>query len=250
MRHLFLILAAGLFFSACQTPSEPKLSSSDVLSIDSTIIADKEVESYINPLRDSIETIMNEAIGRTNEEFIPEKPGTPLSNFVADLLLDAGKKEISQSGMEKHPAISVINIKGLRAPLPQGIIRVKHIFALMPFENQMVILKHTGNEIKELFQHMGSVDGDGLAGGSFTFNNEQVTNATINGEKIKDEDVYYVITSDYLANGGDHYTIFSQANLKKESSDKVRELIIDHIRKITDEEKIIAPSSEKRIIIK
>jgi len=250
MRQRFiLMLLTGFVLNACQSPSSPEFSSANIHDLDSTIVPDAEIEASIAPLRDSLESIMHEVIGENQQTIYPGKPGTSLSNFVADLIKKAAEKEINKKDKTSLPVIAVINIKGLRAPLPEGKIEVEDIFALMPFENQMVILTHSGKEIRELFRHMGESNGDGIAGASFTYNDGEVINPQVNREPLKEDTLYYVATSDYLAEGGDHYNIFAGAEEKYTSSRKIRDLIIDHIRNLTNKGQVIDPPHNQRIII-
>jgi|UPI0002F46F64 2',3'-cyclic-nucleotide 2'-phosphodiesterase (5'-nucleotidase family) len=246
---LFILLLAGFTSISCQQREKPRFSSSEVIELDSSIAASPQVESYISPLRDSVEAIMNEIIGQTKKEMFPERPGTALSNFIADLIRDAAKREIQRISKENLPLISVININGLRAPLPEGNITVENIYSLMPFENKMVILKLSGEQVTQLFNHIGTSGGDGIAGATFTFRNQQVLHPEINGNPLKNKQFYYVATSDYLASGGDHYTIFTKASEKHTSKHKIRDLIISHIRKLTNQGRIINPTDEKRVIL-
>jgi 2',3'-cyclic-nucleotide 2'-phosphodiesterase (5'-nucleotidase family) len=126
---------------------------------------------------------------------------------------------------------------------------IRHIFALMPFENQMIILKISGQEIKNLFRHIGKSNGDKLAGGTFTYKNHEVTDAQIGHQQVKKEAFYYVVTSDYLASGGDHYTMFQNAVDEFKPSHKIRDLIINHIKQLTSKGQTINPKDDQRIII-
>ncbi|WP_291859741.1 5'-nucleotidase C-terminal domain-containing protein [Marinilabilia sp.] len=246
-QHLFFLILLALASTGCQSHRKPSLTGSRQISIDSTIAPDSTVTAYIAPLRDSVDAIMNEVIGTSPEEMFADKPESPLSSFVADLLREAATKELKELGKEQFPVITVINIRGLRAPLPKGPIKVKHIYALMPFENQMVTLKMSGEDIKKLYQHIGESNGDGLSGGSFSFADQSVKNPKIHNQQVKDEAFYYVVTSDYLATGGDHYTIFAKATEKYESSQKIRDLIIQHIRDIEKQGSLIPVPENKRI---
>ncbi len=249
-QHLFIIILLTTTVFSCQSPGRPTLTNSRQNSIDSTIKSDSTISAYIVPLRDSVEAIMNEVIGTSPKKMFPEKPESPLSSFVADLLQETARQEIKNLKKEQLPIITVINIRGLRAPLPNGRIQVKHIYALMPFENQMVILKMKGEDIKKLYQHMGESNGDGLSGGSFTFANKTVKNPQINGQPVKGDSLYYVVTSDYLATGGDHYTIFAKAIEQHESSHKIRDLIILHIRELHENGTSIPVPANTRIEMK
>lgn len=249
MRHFLIIsFLLGLLTVSCrQNNFQPKLHSYQNIGLDSTIAADPDFEAYIAPLHDSIESIMDEVIGTSKQQLFPQKPETPLSHFVADLLRDAALEEIKSAQLENLPTIAVVNIKGLRTPLPKGKITVRDIYSLMPFENQMVILKLPGKVVYETFEHMGNSGGDGLSGASFIFKDKKVFKPLIDGNPLKEDENYYVVTSDYLANGGDHYTFFSKAEEKYTSSQKVRDIILNHIRALTKQGKVIDPPNETRI---
>lgn len=250
MRHFLIIsFLIGLVTISCQQNLQPGLQSYQNIGLDSTIAADPAFKAYIAPLHDSIESIMNEVIGTSKKQLFPEKPETPLSHFVADLIREEALREINDARYEPLPTIAVINIKGLRTPLPKGDITVRDIYSLMPFENQMVILKLSGEVVYETFMQMGASGGDGLSGASFIFKDQKVINPMIQGEPLKTDKYYYVVTPDYLANGGDHYTFFSKAEKRYTSQKKIRDIILNHIRTLTKKGKIIDPPEETRIQI-
>ncbi len=249
-RLLYIAFILISFNFSCQSPGPaPNVQSSRYYPIDSTMGQDQLMDLFISPYRDSIKKIMSEVIGFNAELLIKQKPETPLSNFVSDLLLEAGIKELKNMGKEPLPTLSVININGLRAQLPQGKVTIRNIFELMPFENQMVLLKMKGKSIRELFLHMALSHGDGLGGARFHYSDGKVESASVNNIPLSDTAHYYVVTSDYLANGGDRYNVFAQATEKFISPHKVRELIIAHIRLLTKNNGVIDPSKSKRIIL-
>jgi len=246
-RLITILLISGLLVVSCHRQVQPRFSSADLIKVENTIESDSLVEAYMAPLRDSIESVMNEIIGQSQAQMVPEKPESPLSHFVADLLQEEALKEIREINKDPLPTLTVINIKGLRAPLPKGDITVRDIYSLMPFENQLIILKLSGREIFQLFKHMGNSRGDGLSGASFSFKDQTVINPMVAGEPLQENQFYYVVTSDYLANGGDHYTVFAKAREKYTSPQKIRDIIIYHIRELTKKGKSIDPPHDTRI---
>ncbi len=252
MNRTWVVALISLFTAfACQTPPPaPAVTGSRFYAVDSTVGEEALTAAYIAPYKDSLQAVMEEVLGYNKARLIKNKPETPLSNFVADLLLEAGINELRERGKEMHPAVSVINIKGLRAQLPEGEVTVGNIFELMPFENQMVILEMKGKDIRDLYRHIGASNGDGLAGGRLEYGKGELISATVGKQKIVDDQLYYVVTSDYLAGGGDHYTMFARAREKYVSSQKIRDLIIDHIRELTKSNQIIDPSTSRRVVLK
>ncbi len=250
LSSVFTLIALFLTL-ACQTPpSAPSVASFNLYAVDSTLNGDALTAAYIAPYKDSLQAVMGEVLGYNRAALIKKKPETPLSNFVSDLLLEAGLQELRQMEAKTYPAVSVVNIKGLRTQLPEGEVNVGNIFELMPFENQMVILEMKGKDIRDLYSHIGASNGDGLGGGRLEYSDGQLVSATVDNRKIVDDGHYYVVTSDYLAAGGDHYTMFARAETKYVSSKKIRDLIIDHIRELTKNNRMIDPSTSHRVILK
>ncbi len=48
---------------------------------------------------------------------------------------------------------AVINIGGIRSTIGAGDILTKHVFEVMPFENEVVIVKMKGSDLRGLFQY-------------------------------------------------------------------------------------------------
>ena len=65
-----------------------------------------------------------------------------------------------------------------------------------------------------------------------TLNKEyHLLNASINGESIDNEKIYYVGTNDYLLNGGDNMTFFQNHEEVYTMDYKIRNALIDYFTK-------------------
>ncbi|TCO07769.1 5'-nucleotidase C-terminal domain-containing protein [Natronoflexus pectinivorans] len=250
MRTLLIFILFPLLIFSCNQQHSYQLENVDIIKIDDSIPQDENIVSVIKPYRDSLELIMNEVIGRNKSTIRSVKPESPLSSFVADLVLKAGKEFLIRQHADEHPVISVINVRGLRAPLPAGDVTIRNAFEVMPFENQMVAVKLNGKQIETLFNHIASIDGDGISGASFTLIEDRAEKIKIHNQKPNPNSLYWVITSDYLAAGGDHYNIFQQSEQIITSRKTIRDLIIDHIKMLNKNGEIIEPDNTVRITVK
>ncbi len=217
------------------------------ISVTKGLVPDSLMEAYIAPYRDTLEAQMNRVIGTAEKELLAGFPESPLSNFVADLLLIEAHKRKGEMPQWQEPDIAIVNVKGLRAPIAQGNITVRDIFQLMPFENELVIIELSGQEVTQLFDYMASVDGDGIAGAKFGIWDGKAQHITIQQQQLKNDQTYYVATSDYLANGGDHFEVFKNAKIKTGTGLKLRDLIIEHIEALQANGKVINSSLDNRI---
>jgi len=83
-----------------------------------------------------------------------------------------------------------------------------------------------------------------LKGLTFTIDkNNQPKNILINGKAIDNNKVYYVVTSDYLSNGGDNMLFFKKGVEKYDLDYKLRNIIIDFFK----ENKTIVANKDIRI---
>lgn len=226
---LFLLIIPLLGFS-CNPALTHHIASQKQITIESSNLIDSSIYEFIIPYKDSLNKIMDQPIGNSSHVLSSYKPESPLSNFVADLVLEAGINFIKTHGEQQLPSVAVVNTKGLRAPLPQGTVTVGNIYEIMPFENSMVAVQLNGLQMEELFNHMVSEGGDGLAGASFTMSPPHAEEALVEKKKLNNQQLYWVFTSDYLADGGDHYTIFGESDTIIFSPYTIRDLIMKKVQ--------------------
>ncbi len=167
-------------------------------------------------------------------------PETLLGNFFADALLAEGQR--------LYPADFSFGTKGaLRRELMKGAITVGHIFELMPFENELVILGLTGGNVQQLADYIAATGGQPIAGLQMTINNDTAKNILISGIPLDLSKTYTVATYDYLANGGDRVKGLAQPLRRMDTGKKIRELLIDYISRQTAAGKTINTQTDGRI---
>lgn len=246
--QVLMVTGILIFLVRCQPANYQSADhQTQTIAVSDAITDDATMETYIAPYRDTLEARMNRVIGHSEKELLSGIPESPLSNFVADLLLNEVHLQQNETPHWKQPDLAIINVKGLRAPIAQGKITVRDIFQLMPFENELVIIELSGQEVAILFDYMASVDGDGMAGAKFGIRDGKAVQISIHQQKLNNDQTYYVATSDYLANGGDHFDVFKNAKTKVGTGLKIRDLIIQHIEYLQSKGKIINSSLDNRI---
>lgn len=236
--------------TSCNEVTTVKGKSSKYYNIDNTIIDDSLMNNYIAPYRGQLDATMNEKIGYSEDLLLKDLPEGKLSNLVSDIIQKFALSYINEGELEKLDLISIVNIKGLRAPISKGDILVKDIYNLMPFENEIVIVKLNSNQVNILFDHLANIGGDGISGANYTINNSKAEHIKIDSQNINSKKHYYIATSDYLANGGDYYTVLTEAQESISTGAKLRELIIEYIKSGTQQAKSLNVSQEQRTTFK
>ncbi len=193
-------------------------------SVDSTQITDILAEKLIAPYRDSLEKEMNQVIAVSEIEMPKEKnkSETLLGNFVADLCY-----QIVTEDMHLKVDFCLLNNGGLRTSLPKGEITRGKIFELMPFDNELVIVQMTPLKAIEMLDYIKNVGGQPISGSKLDF----TKSTEILLKEISISDTLNILTSDYLASGGDKMTFFLQPTSTIQTHKKVRDAIIEYCLK-------------------
>ena len=249
LRFNFTLILTIILLVSCRQNYSHNFTSQELIRVSDSIASDKSIEEFIKPYRDSLEAEVSVIIGKNREEMRSYKPESPLSSFVADILLSRGLEFLKENNVADAdiPSIAVMNVRGLRTYLKPGDIIVNDIFEIMPFENNLTALYLSGEDVERLFEHIAKANGDGLAGATCSLTPEGMKDIKIAGKPLDKEKYYWAFTPDYLANGGDGYLILQNSSKVLESNFKIRDLIINHIKQQSTKGMEIIPNLSIRI---
>ena len=217
----YTIYIVAIIIIACSPSYNLQSYNDEVIEVQSPV--DSTVLAIITPYQNGIESQMNEVLCISKMEMKKGKPESLLGNFVTDLCLNYADAQIC-----------VMNTGGLRSTLQKGNITRGDIYTLMPFENELVVLELDIESFKGLVDYITKRGGEPFSGmalkaSSKGYDIEEVSGMDDffdfnKGDKIR------VLTSDYLANGGDKMWFFKDKEQIKVGV-KLRDAIIDHCSK-------------------
>jgi 5'-nucleotidase / UDP-sugar diphosphatase len=209
--------------------------------VDESIEEDKLAKSAILAFRKPIEELRNSVIAETETGLdgsreIVRRQESPMANVLVDAMLDAGLK----AGAE----LALINGGGVRGGLSPGKITYENAISVQPFNNTLVILELTGEEIRRALEYgvEGIPEGRGQflhvsRGSSYVFDpsrprGQQVTEAIINGQPLDLKRSYRVIMNSFMASGGDDNQIFRDAPGERlETGALDIDVLVDYLRR-------------------
>lgn len=191
------MIGAGL--SACSFHNQLFVSSAPV-SVDSRVQPTSNIDSIISPYRIELQAEMSKVIASAPVDFVNQRPVGNLGNLVADVVQSIGKNY-----SDTLPVFTLLNYGGLRSPINQGNVTVGDVFKLMPFDNQLVLVKMPANSIIEIQAYLRKSGGEPIAG--ILFQGNDILQPT--GSPWPSTD-FWIVTSDYLMNGGDKMNFFTQ----------------------------------------
>ncbi len=224
----------------------------------------KEIAAIVEKYRSRVDAVLDEKIGEAGLDLDGEntrKRETNLGNFLSDIVRSTANADAA-----------IIGGGSIRTSMKKGAIKIKNVYAASPFNNYIVAVRLTGQQIKDALEHGVSAIADDagrfpqVSGIKFTYSRSapagnKVKDIFLHGKPLEQEKDYIVATDDFLAAGGDGYKAFGEAvraskdfaivggavmgeKLVYNNSGRwLRDVVIDYIR----EKKEIAPIVEGRI---
>lgn len=214
-----------------------------------TTSVDPKIEALIAPYKAQIDSQMNSVIGYCGLSMSKYHPESELGNAVADMVT---RYTLEQSS--ELVDLCVLNFGGLRTSLPKGNITKGKVFELMPFDNTLVIVQLSSEEMNALAKHIVNRNGEPIGSPHgvilhgindsqyFQFGNEE--------DSIRSKQYYYVLTSSYLASGGDNFVVFKNTNRKTDTGLLIRDALLYGFDNYTSSEHPLTAKVERRIRIK
>ncbi len=224
------VFFALLFFVACGPVADPVQVEGTIYVVDSLHAPEKnpEIDSIIALYRDDLKQEMTQVLAHSEQTMTRGTPEGLLNNFVADLVFEIGQ-EIYKG--DESLDFCLLNYGGLRAPIPEGPVTMSHVFELMPFENEMVVITLSPEKTLDLFDYLAeSRVGMPVSGIRVKIDDGTVQNATIGGADFDPERNYRVLTSDYLAGGGDNMNFFLEPIDYEYLGLRIRDAIIQYLQ--------------------
>ena len=210
-------------------------STSKNLGVDSNVKGTDHIEQFIVPYRDSLSQQMGEIIGKADTSFEVVFPSSNLMNWATDALF----LQETQTVRLAEPVICILNAGGLRASLNKGPITVGDLFKLMPFDNSVAWVRLPVSRIEAIETFMKNQP-KGVPLANARFEKGKLTIQGLNETHTH----FWVITSDYLAQGGDKMTFFLAPESFQLQPKNLRDVFIEEVKR----QGTLVNNTEKRFI--
>ncbi|MCB0478448.1 MAG: 5'-nucleotidase C-terminal domain-containing protein [Crocinitomicaceae bacterium] len=192
-----------------------------LMPVNPQIEKDSQIEKEISEYRKELEDSMNTVLAEAKVDFQRGKPNGNLNNLIADIVFKAGMQRARIHSIAHNNTIALLNWGGLRAPINKGKITIGTCFEVMPFENEIVIVEMTQEDLVIIKDFLIEKGGHPVSNMLVEKNEIQVA-----GHPLSDQH-YFVITSDYLFNGGDQMSFFKGKKVIH-TGYKIRDALIDY----------------------
>jgi len=240
---IFFFSALISLYACSKKTSVSNISESHVVINDNKI--DSSIYKAMLPFKKTHDEQMYAVIAKSEDALVKADVESTLGNFFCDAVIYETKKILGKDS--NMVDVAIFNKGGLRNSLPKGNITIGNIFELMPFDNELVLLKLSGAQFKDMCYKIVEKGGIPIGGMRLTIKGTTPTDITINGKAFDEKKDYWVVTSDYLANGGDSYNFFKNAKERKIMNVLLRNVIINYCEDITKLDQTIKPKLDGRI---
>ena len=259
---LFCMIAGGMESAMGQTAARatPAPTPANIhatvreVSVDSRLPNDRAVDKMLKVYSPKVRAL-DEVIGKLRGELKKGGVGAgSLGNFVADGIRSEASRKLG-----KPILLAVTNGGGLRKnAIPEGELRLRDIFELLPFENALVAFDLNGAQVLDLLRVV-MLKRDAQSGGriKYRLNSDkqpelESARLLINGveQEIDPAAIYTVISIDYLLNvtGGDYATVLKQARNARPLGLTIRDAITNHVKAETTAGREIQSAFDGRFI--
>ena len=247
--HKSLIYFSVFFIVACSAPAKLIKEESSLININvnDSLKEDALIKQLIEPYKQDLEKEMNEVLIISTSVFEKAQPEGALGNLVADIVFEMGNEHYRPADFH-FADFCLLNNGGLRVALPEGEITKGKIFELMPFENEIVIVTLSGEEVSNLFRYIIEVNGQPISGLQLKNSNQPNFQALIKGVPFDKNKTYKIVTSDYLSAGNDKMEFFKSALKVEATNYKIRDAIIDYLTNEKNKGNTLKPHPGGRII--
>ena len=232
-KHILFIGFVVLITLSCKPSYKVTHINSSNTAIENNLSTDNFSEFDLSQYKNKIDKQMNEVISNSKIEMDVNSPEGLLGNFICDLTLFT-----TTQILKKDADFCILNNGGFRTSLPKGNITVGKIFELMPFDNQLVLLELDSNQMIELINYIKQKSflsdsrkaGVPISGMRISIIGADIYRVFIGTKEFDNSKKYKVVTTNYLANGGDQMNFFKNANQIENTNVLLRDAIIDYLK--------------------
>jgi len=237
---LFLVIGNGFSVHGQAAAPAPAAKPVDIRArvtetlVDSSTPDDPAVEKMLQAYAPKVRAL-NEVIGKLKGDLRKGGVGAgTMGNFVVDALRNRAEAKTG-----KPVLLAITNSGGLRkSAIAEGDLTLGDIFELLPFENALVTVDLTGDQLRR-FLGVVLKERDAQSGARITFRlNDKKENEIVSVKlgtagkefEIDPNATYTVATIDYMVKRGGEYSILQEGKNLTPLNITMRDAVIDYVR--------------------
>lgn len=207
-------------------------------NVDSLVVQDSSVAAYLKPYQVELEVRMNRVIGYAETDLRNRPPEGMLGDIIADMMRRTASQKLGYA-----VDVGLTNWGGIRVPIPKGPITVGDIYTVLPFENVLVVLTFSGRQLQDVANQLAATGGQPISGLRMRIENGKAYDILVGNRPLVADEEYTLVTNDFMAEGGDGYTILKQHLRRQDLNILLRDAMINYVT----ERYQLAPTPDSRL---
>jgi 2',3'-cyclic-nucleotide 2'-phosphodiesterase/3'-nucleotidase len=244
----------------------------ELLPSDSSVPVDAAIAKLAGPSHERAVAYMEETVVEASAPFPADRArleDTPILDLINDAQREATGAELSLTSL----------LPGGRYPgLPAGAVRVRDLYGLYPYENQLVVVEVDGARLKGILERTAEFYGsaawdaegrrlvltqnekmvpynfDALQGASYRIDptapvGSRIKELTYRGRPVRPEETFTLAVNAYRAQGAGGYSALKGSKVLRVYPTEIREILIDRLREkkkidpVVDRNWVVAPDN-------
>lgn len=246
MKNIIVVIVIALSFSCSQQQyvvSDIRAQRFPIVKND-TLTPNPEVRETVQKYKFLLDKEMNRIIGYSAESMTYGRPESLLTNLTSDVMLSYA------NSIGKESDLSFMNVNGHRSNMPQGEISLGNVFEIYSFENSLYWVQLRGSDLIEVFKSYARLGGAGISSTArLIIKDGKLIDAKVNGEPVDKNNIYSIVTLDYLAEGNDGMQAMKNAVASQALEITLRDVMLAYIKDRTQKGQEITSQLDGRIRI-
>jgi 2',3'-cyclic-nucleotide 2'-phosphodiesterase (5'-nucleotidase family) len=236
--------------AAAKTPAGARVTET---AVDASIPDDPPVDNMLAAYAPKVREL-EVVIGKLTGELKKSGAGSgSLGNFVTD-----GMRAQANLKTNKAVAVALMNGGGMRRnSIGEGELKARDIFELLPFENALITVDLTGEQLTRMLQ-MIVAGREAQSGARLVYKTNADKTSEMESARLRDSGsekvidpnaTYTIVTIDYLYRvGGTKYGMLQQGKNMKELGITLRDALINYVKSETAAGRVIKPTLDGRFV--
>lgn len=169
---------------------------------------DPRIDELLRPYKHQVDSVNAHVIAKSMYDLPNGVQTGGYPNFAGDFGLWFGRHiadSLSQCGKPVHVDLAIMNVGGIRQPMPAGDVTEGEILSSFPFSNRVMIIALKGRDIIDAMRVAAKRGGEAISSNMRVVSDARrnLRRVVLDHEEMDPDKTYYVATIDYLANGND-----------------------------------------------
>lgn len=197
-----------------------------------------EMIALVEAARQKAKEMSGELVGKLAKPLpVGAFADSPLGHMIADAWLAA----------LPHADFAICNHGAIRQPLAAGAVTIGDILGVLPFENNLYVVKLSGRQLKDQL----AIDGPVVAGMTWRYKEDKKGRTVVAvldrmGKPIDDKKIYSVVINDFMYLGGDGFRFKDFDASPDDSGLSLREPVMRTLRAAETMGRAVEPSPGAR----